>query len=267
MFFRKLIFESYLLSKRVYSDFWLKHVKKEKHQAHIKPKSNKLFKISTRCIATQFEPTIREEMDYYIKHHYELEDLQEGLGMATWLEFMKKTENLEGNILELGIFRGGLTVMTGRFLKKLNSKKKVFACDAFIGLPYDDKFSLVPNVKGLYSETNAELVQKKFQEFNVSEKISLVEGLFEETLYEKLSDKKFSLVLVDCDLYDATKYCMEFVYPRLTKGGVIMFDDYDRVNRDDPVGGETKAVDEFCESNNLTVNLFPEPHIIKPHDK
>jgi hypothetical protein len=266
-FWRKLVLGFYIFSIRKYSRYRVKYLKFLPNTPLANPKSSPLFKVMTKYVSTQFEPTIREEMDYYIKHHYELEDLQEGLGMATWLEFMKKTENLEGNILELGIFRGGLTVMTGRFLKKLNSKKKVFACDAFIGLPYDDKFSLVPNVKGLYSETNAELVQKKFQEFNVSEKISLVEGLFEETLYEKLSDKKFSLVLVDCDLYDATKYCMEFVYPRLTKGGVIMFDDYDRVNRDDPVGGETKAVDEFCESNNLTVNLFPEPHIIKPHDK
>jgi len=100
----------------------------------------------------------------------------------------------------------------------------------------------------------------------VSDKVTLVKGLFEETLYEKLADKKFSLVLVDCDLYDATKISMEFVYPRLVEGGIIMFDDYDRVSSDDPQWGETKAVIEFCSSKNLKVNIFPEPHIIKKND-
>lgn len=230
------------------------------------PKSKLLFVLMTKYISTQFEPSVREELSYYLKNHYGLEDLQEGLGMATWLEFIKKTENLDGDILELGIYRGGLTIMTARFLKKLQSKKRVYACDVFTGLPYEDKFSMWENAKGMYSETSVDLVSKKFEKFGVSDKITIIEGLFEETLYEKLADKKFSLVLVDCDLYDATKFSMEFVYPRLVQGGIIMFDDYDRVNRDEPTCGETTAVDEFCSAKNLKVNIFPEPHIVKHFD-
>ena len=260
---KKTILGLYIFCIQKYSRYRIKYLKFLPNTPLAHPKSRLLFKIMTKYVSTQFEPTIREELDFYMKHHYELEDLQEGLGMATWLEFIKKTENLEGDILELGIYRGGSTVMGARFLKKLGSKRKIYACDAFSGLPYDDKFSLVTNVKGMYSETSADLALDKFKKFGVDEHIVLVEGLFEDTLYKQLSDKKFSLVLVDCDLYDATKFSLKFVYPRLVDGGIIMFDDYDRVNRDVPVGGETKAVNEFCEANNIKVNIFPEPYIVK----
>ena len=183
-----------------------------------KKKSKPLFTLMTKYISTQFEPEIREELSFYLKNHYELEDLQEGLGMGTWLEFVKKTEALNGDILELGIFRGGTTVMTAHFLKKLQSKRRIYACDAFIGLPNEDLSSIWENAKGMYSDTSEQIVKNKLEKYDVVDNVVLVKGLFENTLYEKLSDKKFSLVLVDCDLYDATKLSLEFVYPRMEKG-------------------------------------------------
>ena len=114
---------------------------------------------------------------------------------------------------------------------------------------FDNKCSLCVDIKN------------KLEKYDVVDNVVLVKGLFENTLYERLSDKKFSLVLVDCDLYDATKLSLEFVYPRMEKGGIIMFDDYDRINRDNATCGESTAADEFCKEKNLKIELFPEPHI------
>ena len=259
----RIVLGFYIFCIQKYTRYRLKYLKFLPNTPLANPKSKPLFKIMTKYVSTQFDSDIKEELDFYIKNHYDLEDLQDGLGMATWLDFIKKTEHLEGDILELGIYKGGSTVMGARYLQKLKSKRKIYACDAFIGLPYDDKFSLFSHAKGMYSGTSAQLVKDKFKKFDVEEQIEVVEGLFEDTLYEQLSDKKFSFVLVDCDIYDATKFSLEFVYPRLAKGGIIMFDDYDRVNRDDPTGGETLAVDEFCEAKKMEVKIFPEPHIVK----
>jgi len=258
---RKIAIGLYVKAIERYSLMRKKYMKFLPNTPLAKKKSKPLFTLMTKYIATQFEPEIRKELSFYMKNHYELEDLQEGLGMGTWLEFVKKTEGLEGDILELGIYRGGTTTMTAHYLKTLNSKRKIFACDAFMGLPYEDKHSIWENAKGMYSETSESIVQKKLEKFDVADKVNLVKGLFEDTLYQQLSDKKFSLVLVDCDLYDATKLSMEFVYPRMVKGGIIMFDDYDRVNRDEATCGETTAADEFCKEKNLQIDLFPEPHI------
>lgn len=218
----------------------------------------------TKAISTQFDPEVRAELDYYRKHHYELEDLQDGLGIGSALKFLKDTEGVEGDILELGIFRGGTTTLMAKFLKKINSKKKIYACDAFIGLPYDDRFSSRKGGKGWLSDTSEQIAREKFEKFGVSNKIEIVKGLFEETLYQKLADKKFSFILVDCDLYDATKYSLKYAYPRLSTNGIVMFDDYYRFDNDnEPPSGETKAVDEFCAENEIDLSLNPVPHITK----
>jgi len=222
-----------------------------------------VFNLLTDNIKDKFSPFIQEELEFYKINHHELEDVQDGEGIGNMLDFIKNTENLEGDILELGVYKGGSTIMIARFLKKLGSKKKIYACDSFAGLPYDDKFSYTKNAKGMFSDSSANIVKKKFKKFNVDEGIVMIEGLFEDTLYKKLADEKFSFVFVDCDLYDATKFSLDFVFPRLAKGGIVLFDEYDRFLKDSYEWGETRAVDEFCEANNIKVNLDPLPHLKK----
>ena len=53
--------------------------------------------------------------------------------------------------------------------------------------------------------------------------------------------KYFRLYILDCDLYGSYKDCLEFFYPRLGNGGIILLDEYD----DPPWPGCNKAVDEF----------------------
>jgi len=226
-------------------------------------KTKIFFNLLTKVISTQFEPLIRDELSFYLKHHFELEDLQDGLDMGNVLSFINETENLEGDILELGTYKCGTTIMMARFLKNIGSKRKVIGCDAFKGLPYDDKHSSQQNAKGMFSDVTVEYVLEKIKKFGVDDKITIIEGLFEETLLKSLSEQKFSMVLLDCDLYDAAKFSLEFAYPRLVEGGLIMFDDYDRTGRNNPEWGETKAVDEFCSSHNIKVNLHPVPHFRK----
>jgi len=49
------------------------------------------------------------------------------------------------------------------------------------------------------------------------------------------------LVHLDCDLYESYRTCLEFFYPRLSMGAVVLFDEYN-----DPTWpGCNKAVDEF----------------------
>ena len=76
-------------------------------------------------------------------------------------------------------------------------------------------------------------------------------GYFPETA-KKTENDIFALVNMDADLYKPTKAGLEFFYPRLSSGGVLIIHDY---NPDWP--GIMKAVDEF------TINI-PEPLIVLP---
>jgi hypothetical protein len=57
----------------------------------------------------------------------------------------------------------------------------------------------------------------------------------------RCADEVFSFVHLDCDLYGSYRDCLEFFYPRLSDGGIVLLDEYD----DPPWPGCNKAVDEF----------------------
>lgn len=70
----------------------------------------------------------------------------------------------------------------------------------------------------------------------ITSNVSLVEGLFEDTIWP---DGPVALAHVDGDWYKSVKVCLERIWPHLSRGGVIVIDDYD-----DWSGCRT-AVDEF----------------------
>ena len=41
-----------------------------------------------------------------------------------------------------------------------------------------------------------------------------------------MADKTFSFVHIDVDLYEPAKDSLEFFYPRMAEGGIILMDDY-----------------------------------------
>ena len=69
--------------------------------------------------------------------------------------------------------------------------------------------------------------------------IEFVEGPVEKTLNEKNIPKRISLLRLDTDWYSSTKKELDALYEKVSKGGVIIIDDYGHW------GGSKKAVDEF----------------------
>ena len=59
--------------------------------------------------------------------------------------------------------------------------------------------------------------------------------------FENVSEKKFSFVHIDVDLYEPTMKSLEFFFPRLEKNGIIVCDDYNYRIFD----GAKKAWDEY----------------------
>ena len=189
--------------------------------------------------------------------------------MGNILSLIRKTEGINGDIIELGVASGGTTVMMAHFLKQINSKRKIYAYDTFEGYPYEDKFSINADdeSKKLKGDDSFSLdfVRDKIKKFNMHDKITLVKGPFEDTLHLEATPKEFSFIFSDSGLYDSTKFSLDFVWVRLSKNGIILFDQYGGGTSDQLKGGvgETKAVDEFCAKEKLNLELNPEPMLIK----
>lgn len=67
-----------------------------------------------------------------------------------------------------------------------------------------------------------ELVKEKFRDFS---QVEYYKGWIPER-FDEVSDRQFSFVHIDVDLYQPTLDSLRFFYPRMNKGGVILCDDY-----------------------------------------
>ena len=66
----------------------------------------------------------------------EIDDYRSQIKLSPYYEFIRKNhEQLEGDILEVGVYRGKSLLSTAMLLKELGSDKKVYGFDSFSGFP------------------------------------------------------------------------------------------------------------------------------------
>ncbi|HNX17798.1 MAG TPA: TylF/MycF/NovP-related O-methyltransferase [Methanoregula sp.] len=143
----------------------------------------------------------------------------------------KITQKIPGDIAEVGVYKGG----SAKIICSAKGDRSLHLFDTFAGLPKVDEVDQVwPFYEGKFAASYENVKAYLAQEKNVF----LYKGLFPDTS-DPIKDKHFSLVNLDVDTYESTKKCLEFFYPRMNPGGVIISHDYLTVP------GVRKAVDEY----------------------
>lgn len=131
-------------------------------------------------------------------------------------------DGIDGDILELGAYRGGSALFMGSLLKALGRKSKVYALDTFEGMPGTD--TGVDTFKpGELKASESEFINRR-NSLGLQDHVEVVKGLFEDTL-PRLSDKKWSLVHVDCDIYQPIVWSLNHLDGHLVPGAYVVFDD------------------------------------------
>ena len=227
---------------------------------------NLFQKISTDVMKLINEPDIKKVSNFYIKNHDDIQDTQGIYKIIFLLQCIKETEHLEGDIIELGSYKGGNAIMIAKFLKQIGSKKKVYACDTFSGIPEEDS-----NVKdiadmGYFSDTNLDAVKKKLKKYDAFN-VKLVIGDFRNTL-PNLDKEKFSLVFIDCNIFSSAKLAINFSYPRLVKDGVLFSHCYGapKGKGSTSLWGETYAVKEYLSNKLEKIVIESIPFMQKGHN-
>lgn len=182
-----------------------------------------------------------------------------GVWLKTFLahyQLFLKTQQLAGDIVELGIFRGRSLMSLAHFLEIHNMgdrHKQVFGFDNWQGLKLTEKDGAPQEGKkdGNYnaSQYKQELLDiiKVFDADRLAPhkpRIVLVDGNIEETVPKFIADHpglRISLIHFDCDTYEPTMTGLKYLYPLVVTGGVVMFDEYGLR----PWEGESKAVDDY----------------------
>jgi predicted O-methyltransferase YrrM len=108
-------------------------------------------------------------------------------------------------------------VATGRSIRHIAQRAgvPVYGFDSFEGLPEDWRTGFA---KKAFAMTMPE----------VPTNVSLIKGWFSDTLPVFLADRgdSVSFLHVDCDLYSSTKCIFDLLGDRISKGTVILFDEY-----------------------------------------
>jgi predicted O-methyltransferase YrrM len=159
---------------------------------------------------------------------------------------LEQSKDIAGDIIEFGTYEGHSGLLMAEYIKKKNLPKKLYLCDTFKEFPKFDYGIDKPWSHFHNKNFNFAHVKSIFKPY---EFVTFVKGDFRETLRHIPCDS-FSFAYVDCDSYEATRFVSDFIYPKLSAGGCIVFEDYGHHS----LLGARRAVDEFTTENRN--NLF-----------
>lgn len=152
---------------------------------------------------------------------------------------LQNTITLEGDIVEVGSFRGG----TARFLRQaeavLSRQSVIHVMDTFRGHLNVDRSVDGSQRPGYFQETDEADVRRFLADLSGFE---FHVGEFPGTASE-VGNCRFRLIHLDVDLHAPTIAALEFFWPRLTVGGAIVVDDYGFTT----TPGVRRAVDAFVQ--------------------
>jgi hypothetical protein len=183
--------------------------------------------------------------------------------------------NIEGAFVECGTWKGGASGMMALANLKYGSiRRELHLFDAFEEIcqpnsEYDDEkliqevkdvakvesfgVELKP-IKGIYDvfggpgtiENNKKLIEGIIN--YPSQKVHYHKGWFQDTVpVDANKIDKIAILRLDGDWYESTKVCLDHLYDKVVKNGIVIIDDYGYNT------GCKKAVDEFL----LKLNHFP----------
>jgi hypothetical protein len=170
------------------------------------------------------------------------------------LELFKKSLIAKGDIIEFGVYKGNSLIRLISFNKIFNQKKKVFAFDVFHKFPHSSIKKDELHRKRFIKEAGENSISKQKLNQILKKKnfknVSLIKGNVLKTIpifLKKNKNLNYSFINLDLDLYEPSLLVLEKFYPKLSKNGIIMLDNFNEFF------GETKAVKEFCSRKKIKI--------------
>lgn len=166
-----------------------------------------------------------------------------------------------GCLIECGVWKGGSTMLMALALEHFGEpQRQIFMFDTFAGMTspsQEDKDlygrSASDMISGRYGAATTEAVKansnldevlKNLEIISANRKytIKIVPGDVKETL-PRTQTLNIALLRLDTDFYDSTQAELRILYPKVSKGGVVIIDDYGHWQ------GAKQAVDEYFDVN------------------
>ena len=176
------------------------------------------------------------------------------------LELYKMILKLPGDVLEFGVYKGSSFIQFLSFRECYENieSRSIVGFDAYGKFPDDLKLDSDKSFTRKFEEEGGHGISESDLDMFLKKKnfsnYSLIRGNILKTLPDYLKnnpEKKISLIHIDVDVHEPTKYILENTWDKIVKGGILILDDYGTIE------GETKAVDEFFRNKNILIQKTP----------
>lgn len=175
-------------------------------------------------------------------------------------ELVEQVTHLPGDVLEVGVWRGGTGCLIAARTQLRDVNKVVYLCDTFAGVvkasDQDSTYLGGEHSDAVEADVIALINTLQLQNTSVRR------GIFPDDFAQEFEENIFCFVHIDVDVYQSAKDVMHFIWPRLaSSGGVVVFDDFGFPTCD----GIPKLISEYRGDNDKLIlhNLNGHAIIVK----
>lgn len=206
----------------------------------------------------------REKLVYAEARHVAIATPQAIVSLVRAVDYILKNA-IPGALIECGVYQGGsIIAMIRTLLLNGVTDRDIFLFDTFEGMPrpgqndvYYTGESAIDTwqhnsgtaqgsnwVKATLDDVKARVLATGYPQ----ERIHFVKGLVEDTVPAG-APEKIALLRLDTDFYSSTKHELDHLFPRLSRGGVLIIDDYGAFR------GSQEATDEYVAQHGVPLFL------------
>lgn len=172
--------------------------------------------------------------------------------------------NIPGDIVECGVWRGGSSmIMAIKLLEEGDMTRKIFMYDTFEGMSeprLNDKSIFGESAMGIWKSKKRkdindwclasleDVKQNMLLTKYPLDRINFVKGKVEETI-PNLMPGSIAVLRLDTDWFESTYHELRYLFPLLSKGGILILDDYGHWE------GAKGATEKYFKEKNIQIFL------------
>lgn len=134
-----------------------------------------------------------------------------------WTAVAEAAKLQQGDLLEVGVWRGGTGALIAAQSARLVPSAQVFLCDTFTGVvktgsqdtTYED---------GMHADTSPQIVTQLLDRLGLANALML-QGIFPEQTADRIQDRRFRFCHIDVDVYQSAKDVCEWLWPVWYRAG------------------------------------------------
>lgn len=170
--------------------------------------------------------------------------------VACWLA--ERASELEGDLIECGVHRGGISRTIVSYLGAKLQGRRFYLLDTFQGIPVSVLSDREKLHDKYFKENYTECYQDVLNTFKEFPEVSVVRGLVPDT-FGNVESERFCFAHIDMNNAISEIAAAEYLWPRLSLGGLMLLDDYGwQINVD-----QRQAFDRFARERNMSVLALP----------